>query len=462
MLRDGMHIHLVGIGGIGLSAIARVLLGLGYTVSGSDQAATELTDALAAEGATIFIGHAAENMAGAELLLISSAIPPGNPEVEAAHAAGIPVVKRADFLGHLMAGRIGMAIAGTHGKATTAAMVASILDAAELDPSFIVGGVMADLQTNARAGRGDPFVIEADEYDSMFLGLRPKVAVVTIVEHDHPDCYPALADMMDAFRQFIAKLPLEGLLVACLDDPGAYQLGRERELAGGLVHWYGFQAEALWQAVDLRLAGCAGFRVLQAGRELGAVHLNLPGRHNVLNALASLAVADWLGVPFGSASSALASFGGVARRFEKKGEVRGVTVVDDYAHHPTEIAATLAAARDRFSGRRTWAVFQPHTYSRTSALLDQFSNCFGDADEVIVLDIYAAREVDNLGVTTSDLVAGIAHPSAHHIGDRRQVVSYLLDRVQPGDVILTLGAGDGNMVGEWFLDAYASLEEEQG
>lgn len=457
-----MHIHLVGIGGIGLSAIARVLLGLGYTVSGSDQVGSELTDALATERATVFIGHSAENVRGAELVLISSAIPPGNPEVEAAHAAGIPVVKRIDFLAHLMEGRMGIAIAGTHGKTTTTAMVASILEAAGLDPSFIVGGVMADYRTNARVGRGDPFVVEADEYDGMFLGLWPKVAVLTTVEHDHPDCYPTLADMMDAFRQFIAHLPPEGLLVACLDDPGARQLGGERESQGGRVAWYGIQSKALWQAVDLQLVGATDFGVLCGGMHLGVIHLNLPGRHNVLNALASLAVADRLGVSFDSASRTLASFGGVARRFEVKGEVRGVTVVDDYAHHPTKIAVTLKAARDRFYGRRIWVVFQPHTYSRTRALLDAFSNCFGDADEVIVLDIYAAREVDNLGITASGLVAGMAHPRARYIGGRHQAVSYLVEKVQPGDVVLTLGAGDGNKVGEWFLDSYGKLEEERG
>lgn len=455
-----MHIHLVGIGGAGLSAIARVLLGMGYAVSGSDQAASELTAALAAEGATVTMGHAAENMAGADLLLISSAIPPENPEVQAAQAAGTPVLKRADFLGQLMAGRTGIAVAGTHGKTTTTAMLASLLLEAQLDPSFIVGGVLVSLNTNARAGRGDLFVIEADEYDRMFLGLRPQAAVLTVVEHDHPDCYPTLDEMVDAFRQFIGRLPADGLLVACWDDPGAQRLGREWEASGGSVRWYGFDPNATWRAILCQTTDNCDFMVLRQGDPIGSVNLSIPGSHNILNSLAVIALADWLDIPFATTCQALAGYGGVERRFEVKGKHKGVIVVDDYAHHPTELVATLAAARDYYPGRRIWAVFQPHTFSRTRALLDQFALSFDDADEVIILDIFAARETDNLGIDASDLISQMDHPRARHIGGLRQAADYLLKHLLPGDVLLTLGAGDGNKVGQWVLEALQTTEKD--
>jgi UDP-N-acetylmuramate--alanine ligase len=444
-----MHIHLVGIGGSGLSAIARVLLGMGYLVSGSDMTASVLTEQLAVEGARVMVGHAAENVTGADLILISSAVPPENPEVIAAQEAGCPVLKRADFLRHLMDGRTGIAVAGAHGKTTTTAMLASLLLAAQMDPSFIVGGILADLGTNARAGKGDYFVIEADEYDRMFLGLRPQVAVLTVVEHDHPDCYPTFDEMLDAFRQFIGNLPDDGHLVACWDDPGAFQLGQEYEAKGGSVCWYGFDPGATWRALPCEVRDDCDFVVLHRGDIVGSVQLAIPGRHNVLNALAVIAVADWLDISFDLTQSLLVKFRGVGRRFEVKGETKGVTVVDDYAHHPTEIRATLAAARQAYPGRRIWAVFQPHTYSRTRALMDAFACSFGDADQVIVLDIYASREVDDLGVNAGILVSRIEHPNALHIGGRRSAADYLLAHLRPGDVLITLGAGDGDMVGEW-------------
>jgi UDP-N-acetylmuramate--alanine ligase len=455
-----MHIHLVGIGGSGLSAIARVLLGMGYVVSGSDRASSHLTEALRAEGATVSIGHSAQNVGGADLLLISSAIPSENPEVLAAQAAGIPVLKRADLLGELMVDRIGVAVAGTHGKTTISAMLASVLLHAEMDPSFIVGGVLADLGTNARAGRGAPFVIEADEYDRMFLGLCPRAAVLTAVEHDHPDCYPTFDEMVDAFRQFIDRLPPNGQLVACWDEPGARRLGTEYEALGREVRWYGFEEQATWRAVSCQTAGGCDYVVQRAGGAVGTIRLGLPGRHNVLNSLAVVAMADWLGVPFECTQQALARFSGVERRFEIKGEAGGVVVVDDYAHHPTEIAATLAAARNRYPDRRIWAVFQPHTFSRTRALIDQFAASFADADRVLVLDIYAARVTDNLGTDSSDLVALMDHSQARHIGSRRQAAGYLSEHVRPGDLVITLGAGDGDQVGEWLLGALRGATDQ--
>lgn len=458
MLTEGMHVHLVGIGGIGLSAIARVLLGMGYTVSGSDQTRSALTEALTAEGARVAIGHSAANASGADLLLISSAIPGDNPEVTAARTAGIPVSKRADFLGELTSGRRVIAVAGTHGKTTTTALLASVLLAAGLDPSFIVGGILKQLGTNARFGRGDLFLVEADEYDRTFLGLRPQAAVLTAVEHDHPDCYPTVEAMMDAYRLFIKRLPTDGLVVACRDDPGARSLALEWEKSGGTVRWYGLGREATWRATHSQpnQAGGSDFVVLDDGETAGLARLRLPGEHNIRNALAVIAVADWLGIPFNTTRTAVAAFDGVERRFEVKGEADGVLVVDDYAHHPTEIASTLAAARGRFNNRRIWAVFQPHTFSRTRALMEQFAACFGDADEVIVMDIYAARESDTLNISAPDLVARMQHPGVHYIGGRKETASYLVDHVRPGDVLITLGAGDGYLVGEWVLDGLAS------
>jgi UDP-N-acetylmuramate--alanine ligase len=291
----------------------------------------------------------------------------------------------------------------------------------------------------------------------MFLGLRPQVAVLTVVEHDHPDCYPTLDEMMAAFRQFVSLLPADGLLVACWDDPGAVRLGQEWAANGGLVRWYGFDPGATWRAVPSEVQDDCEYLLLREGETVGSVRLAVPGRHNMLNSLAVIALADWLGIPFDTTRKALASFAGVGRRFELKGEENGVIVVDDYAHHPTEVAATLAAARGHYPDRRIWAVFQPHTFSRTHALMDQFAASFDDADEVIVLDIYAARETNDLNINASDVVSRMDHPSVRHIGDRRQTVVYLLDHLRPGDLLLTLGAGDGDKVGEWVLEA---LREE--
>jgi len=458
---EGKHVHFIGIGGAGLSAIARVLMERGAVVSGSDLVLSPVAKALARDGARVFVGHRAEQVAGADLVIVSSAVPEDNVEVQAARAAGIPVLHRDQVLGDLMADHIGIAVAGTHGKTTTTAMIATILWKGGRDPSFIVGGVVVGLGTNARAGTGPHFVVEADEYDRTFLGLRPQVAVVTNVEHDHPDCYPTFADLRAAFAEFIDRVPPNGLLVACGDHPVARELGKERAARGGLVTFYGLQEGADWAASDLRPnpGGGIDFLVLEGGRALGEVHLRVPGTHNVLNALAALAVAHHLGIPFPTARSALEDFRGVARRFEMKGQVEGVVVVDDYAHHPTEIRATLAAARQRFPGHPLWAVWQPHTYSRTKALFKEFAQAFGQADHVLVLPIYAAREHDTLGVSSADVVAAMNHSDARLARSLEEAVVTLATEVRPGDVVLTLGAGDGNRVGEWLLMALRGEEE---
>jgi UDP-N-acetylmuramate--alanine ligase len=457
-LRAGIHVHLVGIGGIGLSAIARVLKGWGYQVSGSDRQSTALTAALAAEGITVYAGHRAEQVAGADLVVVSSAVPQDNPEVAEALRRGLPVVKRAAFLGELTAGKVTIAVAGTHGKTTTSAMIAWVLLQAGLDPTFVVGGVLQNLGTNARAGRGPHFVIEADEYDRTFLGLRPAVAAITVLEHDHPDCFPTFDKMRVAYTSFVQQVVAGGLLVVCGEDKEARQLGAQAAGGGLRVMTYGTSNQWDWWAQGASLGNHATFEIWQGDDRLGTCALQVPGRHNVLNALAALAVCSEIGIDFEVATSALTRFRGTERRFEVKGQEAGVTVVDDYAHHPTEIRATLDAARIKFPGRQIWAVFQPHTYSRTAALMDDFAAALEMADHVLVTGIYAARESDTLGISGADIVARIEKPGAAYVPTLGEAVATLLDRVRPGDVVITLGAGDGYLIGEALL---AKLREQE-
>lgn len=475
------RVHLVGIGGSGLSAIARVLLEQGHRVSGSDMHASPITDQLSALGAAVCVGHQAANldvMAGRPAaVIVSSAVAPDNPEVVEAQRRGIPVYKRAEWLSRMIAGccRRCVAVAGTHGKTTTTAMAALIARQAGLDPTFIVGGTLLQLDTNAAAGGGDVFIIEADEYDGMFLGLRPDVAVITILEWDHPDCYPTPVAMVGAFQQFLSQVAPDGLVIACGDDAGVVDLLTRSRDTGQLKSaavTYGLGAHNDWQAVDVRpnTRGGHDFRVRSIRHAdasdpqnpWGAVTLQVPGLHNVRNALAALVVADRLGVAPESAAEALAGFIGVGRRFEEKGEAAGVLVVDDYAHHPTEVRATLAAARARYPGRSVWVVFQPHTYSRTLALLDDFVGAFADADHVIILDIFAAREADPGSVSSAQLVERITHPDVQYIGRLDDAANYLVDRLTPEAVLLTLGAGDGCQVGDMVLKRLAGRPQPMG
>ena len=451
LLQGTNRFHLVGIGGIGLSAIARVLHGWGYQVTGSDQETSALTDALIEEGISVFAGHRAEQVEGADVVVISSAVPADNPEVVAARRLGLPVVKREQLLGDLTASRTTIAVAGTHGKTTTSAMLAWILTQAGLDPTFIVGGVLQNLGTNARAGRGPHFVIEADEYDRTFLGLKPHVAVITTLEHDHPDCYPTLGEMVNAFETFAHQIQPGGLLIVCGQDPEAHALGKRYESAGGRLETYGLDHSWNWRAEGVRLGHEAAMDVWHRGKLLGSCALQVPGRHNVLNALAALAASHELQVGTDDALAALTRFRGTARRFEIKGQVREITVVDDYAHHPTEIQATLAAARHKYPGRRIWAVFQPHTYSRTRALLDGFAGAFQEADRMIVTGIYAAREPHDLEVSGADIVARSQHQDARYVESIPDVVALLLSEVKAGDIVITLGAGNGYLIGERLL-----------
>jgi UDP-N-acetylmuramate--alanine ligase len=440
----GAWIHIVGIGGAGMSAIATVLIERGYRVSGSDQAESDTTRALRERGAQVFIGHRAENVGAVNMVVASSAIHEDNVELAAAQARGIPINKRARFLGWLMQGALGIAVAGTHGKTTTTAMIAQILLSAGRDPSFIVGGPIAAIGQSAHAGRDREFVIEADEYDRMFLGLTPTIEVITNVEHDHPDCYPTFDDMLTAFREFVDRLPPDGTLVACGEDAAALSLAK----VSGHERLYGFNCDWAWCATDVRPnnAGGSDFIAYHDGQSLGLVRLRVPGQHNVLNALAALAATEAVGVPFSTAQDALADFRGVGRRFEVRGEVNGVTFVDDYGHHPTEIKATLAGARSRYPGQTLWAVLQPHTYSRTKTLLEQFAAAFADADHVIVTSIFAARERDTLGISHHDIVAKMAHPDARAIDALSDVAAYLREQTRPGDVVIIFSAGDANKI----------------
>jgi UDP-N-acetylmuramate--alanine ligase len=457
------RIHLIGIGGTGLSAIARVLLEKGHTVSGSDRAESPFTRELQSAGVTVHIGHSPKNITSAELVVRSSAIPDDNPEVIAARAAGIPVLKRADFLASLMEGKTGIAIAGTHGKTTTSAMIAWMLSALKQDLSFIVGGVLKNLGTNARYGKGPAFVIEADEYDRMFLGLQPDIEVVTNIEHDHPDCFPTLTDLQAAFREFVQHLPIDGALIACTEDPGAYALLSHAEKNGKTVLGYGLkpiagraqQVETYSNGLSVNAKGGFSFSASVLGNP-AKVELMVPGKHNILNALAALTVAQHLDLPLAEAALALDLFTGTGRRFEVRGKANGITVIDDYAHHPTEIQATLEAARYRYPHSPIWVVWQPHTYSRTQMLLDDFANSFGTADEVIVTEVYPAREPKQ-AFSSRKVADAMPHPG-HFIADLSGVNEYLISHLHPGDVLLVLSAGDADRVSTEVLAHFKEVQ----
>jgi UDP-N-acetylmuramate--alanine ligase len=459
-------VHFIGIGGSGLSAIARLLLESGYTVTGSDRVLSPFATDLQKAGATVYVGHHPRYITGADWIVRSSAVPDDNPEVQAALAANIPVYKRADFLGQLMADKTGIAVAGTHGKTTTTAMIAWVLTQLKRKPSFIVGSVLKNLGVNARAGKGKAFVIEADEYDRMFLGLKPRIEIVTNLEHDHPDCYPTFDDMLAAFVSFVDLLPAGGTLIVCADDSGASPLITHARKTGKAVVGYALQSDMTinspnWiQARELKPNDMGGFSFdvasnLSGGLSSVSVDLRIPGEHNVRNALATLAVTELLGLSTQKAAKALAKFSGTDRRFEIRGEANGVTIIDDYAHHPTEITATLAAARTRYPDRRIWAVWQPHTYSRTQTLFTEFSRAFKDADEVIVSEVYASREPKQ-DFSSAEIVSAMPHPSARYIATLQEISQYLIDHLQPGNVLLVLSAGDANQVS---TDVLAGLQE---
>jgi UDP-N-acetylmuramate--alanine ligase len=460
-----IHVHFIGIGGSGLSAIARLLKDSGYVVTGSDRALSPFAIDLQSEGVNIYLGHHPSNVSGADMVIRSSAIADDNPEVKVARQMGIPVYKRADFLGQLMVDKMGIAVAGTHGKTTTTAMIAWTLFAMKRDPSFIVGGTLNNLKVNARAGKGKHFVIEADEYDRMFLGLKPHIAVVTNLEHDHPDCYPTFEDMYSAFQSFIDLLPSDGSLIVCAEDKGAVALlsyARRKRLN---VISYSAQGEMTinspqWVQARTPKPNQRGGFDFSAMTNMGTgvatlveVSLQVPGEHNVRNALATLSVIATLGLPLQEAADVLGEFTGTGRRFEVRGEKKGVTVIDDYAHHPTEIRATLAGAKARYPGRRICVVWQPHTYSRTQTLFFEFSRAFGDADEVLVTEVYASREAKQ-EFSSAEVVSAMPHPSARYSGSIQDTTEYLLKSLRSGDVLLVLSAGDADQISAEILERY--------
>lgn len=439
------HTHFIGIGGTGLSAIALVLMERGEKVTGSDRQNSPRVEKLRAAGAQVFIGHAEEQVRGADLVVRSSAIPDDNPEVEAAMAAGIPVLKRKDYFTGFLDDHYTIAVAGSHGKTTTTSMIAWILHVLEMRPGFIVGGVVQNLDTNAHAGGNEFFVVEADEYDYMFWGLAPEIAVVTNVEHDHPDCFPTLESFEDAFKGFVDRIAPEGTLVACLDDPGAakmlaYALGNGRKV----VSYSLGNREADYRAENLKAEAGAGFhfQMKRNGEPEAEVALQVPGVHNVSNALAALVVVDLLGLNLRKAAEALKEFAGSGRRFEEKREVGGVVVVDDYGHHPTEIKSTLAAARARYPHRRIWAVWQPHTYSRTQQWLAAFGDAFTEADEVLITKVYAARETQPDDFSYPLVLEAISG-GAHLAPELEEAAAFLLENIRSGDVVIVFSAGDG-------------------
>jgi UDP-N-acetylmuramate--alanine ligase len=448
MFKRYQHIHFVGIGGIGMSGIAEILLNLGYRVSGSDEKRNEAVERLERMGAKAFTGHHASNVEGAHVVVYSSAVPRDNVEVQTAHQRQIPIIGRAEMLAELMRLKYGIAVAGTHGKTTTTSIVGAVLAEGRLDPTIVVGGRVTNLGSNARLGQGDFLVAEADESDGSFLKLAPTIAVVTTIDAEHLDHWGSLEAIRDGFLTFVNKVPFYGSAVLCLDQPNIQMLLPRVEKR---VITYGLESGADLVARRLVLSGMnSRFEVYQRGTLLGECTLQIPGRHNVLNALAAIGVGLDLEIPFSTIHRALAGFAGVQRRFQIRGTTGGVTVVDDYGHHPAEIRATLAAAKAGFDSRVV-TVFQPHRYSRTQHLYQEFLTAFNQADVLVLMDIYAAGEAPIAGVSAAALADGIrahGHRNVIYLGsDRARVVEHVCEISRPGDLVLTLGAGDVGQLG---------------
>ena len=455
--RGIQRIHFVGIGGIGMCGLAELLRAQGYQVTGSDVAEGPTVARLRSLGVAVAIGHEAKHVEGADVVVVSSAVRPSNPELVEAERHGVPVIPRAEMLAEVMRLKDGIAVAGTHGKTTTTSLLAHVLQVAGLDPTIVVGGRVIGAgaeseRSGARLGSGSFLVAEADESDGSFLHLAPVIAVVTNVEAEHLDHHGSVAALEDAFGAFLERLPFWGAAVLCLDDPGVQRLlarvGRRRIT-------YGLLAQADWVAAEVRTdGGGMRFAVRRHGEALGSVSLPLAGRHNVANALAALAVADEVEVPFAVAADALASFRGVERRFETKGVVAGVRVVDDYGHHPTEVRATLAAARGVHTGRIV-VVFQPHRYTRTRDLFDAFTTAFHDADLLVLTEIYAAGEPKIHGVEAAALADAIrarGHRDVRFVPELERVPAELVPELRSGDLVLTLGAGSVSQLGPRLLE----------
>ena len=457
-LADLGRVHFTGIGGAGMSGIARIMIARGVTVSGSDSAGGDLLASLAALGADVHVGHAAANLDGADTVVVSSAIRPDNPELAAARAQGLRVLHRAAALASVMLGRRGVAVAGTHGKTTTTSMITTALRQCGADPGYVIGGILTETGLGAEDGSGQLLVAEADESDGSFLMLSPEVAVVTCVEADHLDNYASLAEIEDAFAAFARRIVPGGALITCADDPGARSLAAAAGSLPVRVRTYGEAGDADYRITSVTPRGMrVGLEVAAPGGAPPArLEVGVPGRHNALNAAAAYAAVLELGLPSalaGQAASGLAAYRGARRRMEPKGEAGGVTVLDSYAHHPTELAADLRAARDIGPGGRVIAVFQPHLFSRTRIFADRFGSALGLADEVFVLDVYAAREDPEPGVTGELVARAVPGGRAVFLPDRVAVPDAVADIARPGDLVLTMGAGDVTALGPLIVAA---------
>ncbi|HEX3145442.1 MAG TPA: UDP-N-acetylmuramate--L-alanine ligase [Pyrinomonadaceae bacterium] len=454
MFRPFQHIHFVGIGGIGMSGIAEVLANLGFRVTGSDQSKSEVTARLEQLKVEVTEGHDAENVGDAHVVVRSTAVRDDNPEIIEARRRSIPVIPRAEMLAELMRMKpYTVACAGSHGKTTTTSMVATVLGAAGLDPTFVVGGIVRSYRSNARLGKSELMVIEADESDRSFLMLTPMIAVVTNIDREHMDYYHDMEDVRRCFADFVNKVPFYGVSVLCLDDPHVQAVIPKVERRRIT---YGMSAQADISAHEISYDQSFGstFTVLSGVNVLGKVSLRVPGKHNVYNSLAAIAVALELDVPFDTIAHALGEFSGAERRFQFKGEEQGITVVDDYGHHPTEIKATLSAARIGAPNRRIVVLFQPHRYSRTADLMDEFASAFNNADVLLVMDIYAASETPIEGVSAEILTGRIksyGHKSAQYIGGLDGAAEHLRETVHEGDLVITLGAGSVHRAGDQLL-----------
>jgi UDP-N-acetylmuramate--alanine ligase len=446
-------IHFVGVGGVGMSGIAEVLRAHGFEVSGSDIAEGETTRRLREHGITVSLGHAAEHVQRADVVVFSSAVTRDNPELVEARRRGVPVIPRAEMLAELMRLQDGIAIAGSHGKTTTTSLVATVLRAAQLDPTVVIGGKLNVLGSGATMGSGRLLVAEADESDGSFLHLTPVISVITNIDPEHLDFYPDHEAIKDAFVKFAANVPFYGLVVACLDHPHVQDILPRIDKR---VATYGLATQADYSASDLSIEGLStSFALVRRGEPMGRFRVRMPGVHNVLNALATIVVADEVGVDHAVTREALETFAGVQRRFTIVGEARGVTVVDDYGHHPQEIEPTLEAAR-RAYGRRLVVAFQPHRYSRTHHLFDELTRAFNRADVLLVTDVYAAGEAPIEGADSAHLAEAIrahGHRDVTHVARREDLVATLVERCRPGDIVITLGAGSITRTGPELLKA---------
>lgn len=465
MLGKVRNIHFVGIGGIGMSGLAEVLLNLGFTVSGSDLKRTAVTERLVKFGARIAEGHSAANVGEAEVVVVSSAVPVMNPEiVEAAHRK-IPVIPRAEMLAELMRLKFCVAVAGSHGKTTVTSMVAVMLSDSGMDPTAVIGGRLDAFGSSARLGKSELMVVEADESDRSFLYLLPTLAVITNIDREHLDHYGDLAEIQESFISFMNKVPFYGAVIACVDPPWGAAMQAVLPRLRRRVVTYGIRTGADVTARHLELqSDGSSFEVAIEGRSMGAFHVNIPGRHNVQNALAAVAVGRELDLDLPQIQAGLLSFRGTDRRFQVKAEVDGITIVDDYGHHPTEISATLEAARLR-GARRIRAIFQPHRYSRTKFLMDEFAGCFDGCDRVYILDIYPASESPIPGITSQRLVARmgeLGNKRARYAASATTVIDEILADIHPGDLVLTIGAGSVWKIAEALAKAVNERVERPG